>query len=109
MRIELRRLRSSRTPRKELFDERREPSLCRPAFRAAAAASECEDGECAWCGPSCCCDIARGERVPANGLAAGLGDGGRELRSGAIEAARWIYSWSRQHGYRIIGHVVRYS
>jgi hypothetical protein len=72
-----------RTSLSELFDERLEPSLCKPAFKAAAAASECEEGECDCAGIwlASCCDIVRGERVL---MATGLGEGGSELRSGAI-------------------------
>ena len=43
--IEDLRRRSLRTSRSELLEDRLEPSLCKPAFRAAAAARECEEGE----------------------------------------------------------------
>ena len=82
IRIDDLRRRSLRTSLSELFDDRLEPSLCSPAFKAAAAASECDDGECDCVGICVsCCDMVRGERAL---MAAVLGEGGSELRSGAI-------------------------
>jgi hypothetical protein len=61
---------SRRGPRKDPLDEWRESSLCNPALRVAAAASECDNG-----------------REVGSAMLDRFGDFGKELRSGISSPA----------------------